>query len=331
MILSQDADRSLPIASTTKLMTVLLTLEEAAKDDRTVEFTAEMAAEGSSMYLKAGEKLRLSDLAAGMMMQSGNDAANAAAIAVAGSTEAFAQRMNDRAEALGMTHTHFVTPSGLDDEAHYSSAHDMALLMANALQNEAFAALTAQTSMTVDFAEPSDKHVTYPNHNRLLTMYPACIGGKTGYTQRAGRCLVTAAKRDGLTLVAVTLNDRDDWNDHMALYDEGFERFVSVRLSPDDRSVTVAGGARDAVRLTADAPDAAVVARARADDLVCVYRLPAFVHAPVTCGEELGRAEYRLDGRLIARVALRAAEDVACDKTKRSMIQYIKDLLNWHS
>ena len=162
-LLSQNADTPLPMASTTKIMTTLLTLEAAEDDNRVVEFTEEMMAEGSSMYLKRGEKVRLYDLAVGMMMQSGNDAANAAAISVAGSIEGFAALMNDKAQEIGMTDTHFVTPSGLDDEDHYSTAHDMALLMAYALQNDDFAYITSQISMEVEFVYPADKFVTYPN------------------------------------------------------------------------------------------------------------------------------------------------------------------------
>ena len=164
VILSKNKDREMRPASTTKLMTTLLALEEAAKNDRVVTFTQEMTAEGSSMYLKLGEQVRLSDLAAGMMMCSGNDAANAAAIAIAGSDKKFANLMNTRARQLGMTHTHFVTPSGLDDDNHYSTAYDMALLMRAGLQNADFADLTYQKTKTVRFVQPSGKSVTYSNN-----------------------------------------------------------------------------------------------------------------------------------------------------------------------
>ena len=152
LLLSQNPDERLPMASTTKIMTMLITLEIAEKEDRVVAFTDEMTAEGSSMYLKPGEKVRLSDLAAGMMMQSGNDAANAAAIAISGSIKRFVERMNQKARQLGMTNTRFVTPSGLDDEGHFSSARDLAVLMAYALKNDSFRKLTSQLSVTVRFA-----------------------------------------------------------------------------------------------------------------------------------------------------------------------------------
>lgn len=330
LILSRNADEQLPMASTTKIMTSLITLEYAAKDNQIVEFTEDMTAEGSSMYLKVGEKVRLYDLAVGMMMQSGNDAANAAAIAIAGSTEDFASLMNEKARQIGMQHTHFVTPSGLDDEAHYSCAHDMALLMAYALKNEDFAAITAQTEMTVSFAEPADKRVTYPNHNKLLRRYADCIGGKTGYTDRSGRCLVTAARREGLTLICVTLDDRDDWDDHAALYDEGFERYMAVPLPFHERQMPVVGGVSDAVTLYAQ-DASAVVLRESTDRLHPQVILPTFLYAPVQKGQEVGQVAYILDGETVAETPIRAAQAVEYDNKKRNIIDYIKDLFNWHS
>lgn len=329
VLLSDNADTELPIASTTKIMTALLTLEEAAKDNRTVEFTDEMIAEGSSMYLKRGEKVTLYDLAVGMMMQSGNDAANAAAISIAGSIEDFAVLMNEKAQMIGMTHTHFVTPSGLDDEDHYSTAYDMALLMAYALQNEDFAYITSQTSMEVHFIYPADKFMTYPNHNKLLRMYDSCIGGKTGYTDTAGRTLVTAAERGGLTLIAVTLDDHDDWDDHVALYDHGFDHFMMQDFHTDERSIDVVGGTVDSVTLTAD--DVSAVLPNDHEDIKVQIVLPAFLYAPVEKGDGVGKVSYIVDDEIVAQADITAAESVAYNDKKRSFIDYIKDLLHWHS
>ena len=332
VILSDQADRQLPMASTTKIMTTLITLEYAAKDNIAVEFTEEMTAEGSSMYLKIGEKVTLYDLAVGMMMQSGNDAANAAAIAIAGSTDAFADLMNEKAREIGMTNTHFVTPSGLDDEQHYSTAHDMALLMAQALKNKAFAEITAQTSMTVDFISPSNKHVTYPNHNRLLKLYDSCIGGKTGYTDTAGRCLVTAAERDGLTLIAVTLDDRNDWNDHTALYDYGFDHLKAVQPSVDiPDSVCVVGGTGDTADLSVTDDSPLIIPADQADFVQSTLILPAFFYAPIQQGEETGRLIYTLNGEAVAEKPITFADSVAYHDKKRDILQYIKDIFNWHS
>ena len=326
-LLSQNADTPLPMASTTKIMTTLLTLEAAEDDNRVVEFTEEMMAEGSSMYLKRGEKVRLYDLAVGMMMQSGNDAANAAAISVAGSIEGFAALMNDKAQEIGMTDTHFVTPSGLDDEDHYSTAHDMALLMAYALQNDDFAYITSQTSMEVEFVYPADKFVTYPNHNKLLRMYDDCIGGKTGYTESSGRCLVSAAKRDNMTLVAVTLNDRDDWDDHIALYEYGFENFVSVQPEQSAYTLDIVGGDRDSVSLYCDEAPAFVVPKGQEGAIKTQVSLPSFAYAPVEKDEIAGRVIYSINGNVLGETPLYYAESVAYDSRKRGFFEWIKDLL----
>ncbi len=208
-----------PIASITKIMTAVLGLEAP---DREVTITPAMYAEGSSLYLKAGEVLMLSELVRGMMVVSGNDAANAVALATAGSEEAFADRMNEKASSLGMRHSHFVTPSGLDSPGHYSSAYDMALLCAYAMEQEAFAQVVSQKKMTLQYVLPEGRQQELYNHNRLLAMCSGCVGIKTGYTQKAGRTLTSCAERDGRRLIIVTLHDPQDWDDHCALYDHFF-------------------------------------------------------------------------------------------------------------
>ncbi len=329
LLLSENPDERLPIASTTKIMTTLLTLEEAEKDNRVVEFTDEMSAEGSSMYLKPGEQVRLYDLAVGMMMQSGNDAANAAAISIAGSAEKFADLMNRKAEEIGMKNTHFVTPSGLDDEAHYSTARDMALLMAYALNNNSFRTLTEQKHMTVHFVKPDGKRVTYPNHNRLLSLYDSCIGGKTGYTMTAGRCLVTAAERDGLTLVAVTLDDRDDWDDHIALYDYGFENYAAyIPGKTSDFRVPVVGGTSEEAAVYAQVNEGIVIPRDRVKDIQTTVIMPPFLYAPTQGESAVGRVLYTLDGEKIGESPLLIADSIAYNSRRRGFFEYITDVLN---
>ena len=331
ILLSDNADAELPMASTTKIMTTLITLEEAERDDRVITFTEDMIAEGSSIYLNVGEKLRLSDLAVGMMMQSGNDAANAAAISISGSVEEFADRMNERAGEIGMEHSSFVTPSGLDSDGHYSTARDMALLMAEAMDNSSFRDITSQTSMTVRFTEPDDKVVSYPNHNKLLKLYEGCIGGKTGYTDLAGRCLVTAAERDGLMLIAVTLNDGDDWNDHMKLYDYGFESYRAFTPDAQEYTVSVVGGVEDSVKAVSKSGGSVVLPRGEDDIVDTVVYLPSFEYAPIAEGDILGYSAYISGGSIIAEIPLYASHSVEYNDRRRGLFEYIKDLLNWHS
>lgn len=331
IISSKNENKKMKPASTTKIMTSLLALEEASSQNKKVKFTEKMIAEGSSMYLKVGDVVTLKDLASGMMMASGNDAANAAAISISGSSEKFADKMNKRAAQIGMKNTHFVTPSGLDDDNHYSTAYDMALLMTYALENEDFAKLTSQKSATVEFIEPSSKKTTYSNHNRLLSLYEYCIGGKTGYTMSAGRCLVSAAKKDGLTLVCVTLNDRNDWNDHISLYNYGFEKYSCY--TSDDISffaeVPCVGGESNSVTVTGEKAVSLVVS---ADDKEKIKRkvyLDNFLYAPIKQGDCVGRIEYTLNGKFIDENNLIAVDSVNSKKENKNIFTIIKDLFTY--
>ena len=304
ILFEKSADKHMLIASTTKIMTAVLALEAVAIEDKQVEFTADMIAEGSSMYLKVGDVLRLSDLVKGLMAASGNDASNAIAISVAGSKEAFADMMNERAESLGMTNTHFVTPSGLDADEHYSTARDMAVLMSYAMENEAFSEIVSQKNVSVDFIKPQDQRNTYHNHNRLLSTYQYCIGGKTGFTKAAGRCLVTCAERDGVQLIAVTLNAPNDWNDHAKLFDYGFSVVKTVELDDTKTKVNVpvVGSDVNSVDVAVRNPVECVIKNDENLKAECVFELPHFLYAPLKAGEKVGKAVYIVEGKEIARV-----------------------------
>jgi D-alanyl-D-alanine carboxypeptidase/D-alanyl-D-alanine carboxypeptidase (penicillin-binding protein 5/6) len=220
--------------------------------------------------------------------------------------------MNSRADQIGMANTHFVTPSGLDNNDHYSSARDLALLMAEALKNESFSSLTAQKTATVDFVEPKDKRTTYSNHNRLLKDYEYCTGGKTGYTTAAGRCLVSSAQKDGVSLICVTLNDKNDWNDHKSLYDYGFDRLFRYESNDSGFCLKIpcVGGNAEAVTVTGE-KDFALTPDADKKD--CIERkvyIDSFLYATIFSGKKVGRIEYTLNGELLEAVALVAAEDI---------------------
>lgn len=311
VLLSKGLNTKMGMASTTKIMTTLLAIEYAQKNDKIVEFTKEMQAEGSSMYLKVGDKVHLSDLAAGMMTVSGNDAANAAAVAIGGSIEKFASMMNKRAEAIGMKNTNFVNPGGLPHENHYSTVYDMALLMAEAMKNEDFRNLTKQKSASVNFVYPDNQRVTYSNHNRLLSMYEYCIGGKTGYTQSTGRCLVTVSEKDNLRLIAVTFNDRNDWQDHIALYEYGFENFSAVTAGNlgEEYSIEVTGSEQSKVLAGVRETKKVVIPKSSLEDVKIRVYLPPFVFAPVKEGQTVGRIictqneEVILENDIIARTS----------------------------
>lgn len=331
VIASKDEHKKMKPASTTKLMTTLITLEEAASSNKQVKFTKEMIAEGSSMYLEVGNVVTLRDLAAGMMMASGNDAANAAAIAVAGSSENFADRMNERASQIGMKDTHFITPSGLDDDNHYSTAYDLALLMSYALENDDFAELTAQKSATVDFISPDDKKTTYANHNKLLSLYEYCIGGKTGYTMAAGRCLVSAAKKDGLTLVCVTLNDRNDWNDHISLYDYGFSNLACFSSEDTEYIIDVpcVGGTEDNMTVVGEKDIRLVVPVDDKERIVRKVYCDSFLYAPIKENQAVGLIEYTLDDKVLASNNLIAMKNINSYKEDKNIFTWIKELFTY--
>ncbi len=212
-------DRSL-IASTTKIMTGLLALEHCDQDTLFTVPKEAVGVEGSSMYLKQGETLSIRELLYGLLLHSGNDAAVALAIAVSGSVEAFAHEMNSKALSLGMRNSHFDNPNGLDSDGQYSTAYDLAILTRYAMKNSAFREIVGQKTGTVGSR-------SFRNHNKLLWMGEGIMGVKTGYTKAAGRILVSSACRKGRKLIAVTICDGNDWQDHLALYEFGFSLYQS--------------------------------------------------------------------------------------------------------
>ena len=228
VLYEKNADLQLPMASTTKIMTTLLTLESGNIDDWFTVDSEAIKVEGSSMGLSEGKEVTKRILCYGMMLPSGNDAANASAIAVSGSIDAFVELMNEKAENFGLTSTHFVTPSGLDDytDEHYSTALDMANLTRLALSNDIFREICGTTSICLEFGDGESFWLS--NSNKLLSSCYGVIGVKTGFTDKAGRCLVSACERDGVTLICVTLSDPNDWYDHTNLYDYCFSMLGAV-------------------------------------------------------------------------------------------------------
>ena len=220
LLYEKNGEKRMLIASTTKLMTALVALEQGGLQQE-ITVTGGHMAEGSSMYLRPGEKLTLETLLYGLLLSSGNDAALAVTECMGGAVP-FVERMNEKAAELGMENTHFANPNGLDDEAHYSTAEDMAKLAAAAMDDPVLRRVASTRTARIGGR-------TLTNHNKLLSRVEGCVGLKTGYTRAAGRTLVSCAERDGVRLVAVTLQDGDDWNDHAALYDRGFRVMRPVK------------------------------------------------------------------------------------------------------
>ncbi len=330
VLFQKNADMQLSMASTTKIMTSLIALEENTPL-REITITEEMVnVEGTSSGLRADDVITLENLVKCMMLESGNDAANAVAITLGGSFDGFSVMMNNRAEEIGMKNTSFVTPSGLDHENHYTTAYDMALLSAEAIKNKQFAAVSAMASDTISFVN-SDKTVTLYNHNRLINSYDGCFGIKTGFTKKSGRCLVSAATRDGITLIAVTLNAGDDWNDHEKLLDYGFS-VISPCVADTDFSsfsVRVAGGEKDTVIPVADNTNLNLITE-NADGIYRRVYLHKILFAPVEKGEVIGYAQYFSGDRMIKEIPLTASESINAKsgETEQNIFHRLKSLFD---
>lgn len=240
VLYGKNIHERLAMASTTKIIGALMVLEQENLDEYFMVDSDAIQVEGSSMGLTEGDLVSLYSLACGMMLPSGNDAANAAGVRLYGSIDGFVEAMNQKAEELGLSDTHYVTACGLDAPDHYSTAFDLAKLTRIALQNEDFAYICSQSNMKVKFGDPPYER-WLKNYNRLLELYPDCIGVKTGFTDDAGRCLVSASERNGMTLICVTLNAQDDWNLHASLYDKCFKSYSMTPLPDIPSSITLAG------------------------------------------------------------------------------------------
>lgn len=304
VLYERNAGARMLIASTTKIMTALVAIRDGTLSD-TVKVSREAAyTEGSSMYLKEGEELTLETLLYGLLLCSGNDAAVAVAEHVAGSVGRFVERMNETALALGMEDTSFANPNGLDEENHYSTARDMALLACAAMRNETLVRIASTRTVSIGGR-------TMTNHNKLLSLMDGCVGLKTGYTRAAGRTLVSCAERNGQRLVAVTLQDGNDWADHQSLYEYGFAAYPARRaaqLGHELAQAAVKGGIRTRVPLIA--ADSFAWPLAQGEALKTDIRLDRELAAPLRAGTSVGEAVFTLNGKEVGRIGLLCGETV---------------------
>lgn len=315
-----NADAVLPMASTTKIMTAIVAIEQG-DIDRTYTVKPEYTqTEGSSMYLKPGETVSIRDTLYGLMLMSGNDAALAIA-GECGGQEAFVQAMNDKAETLGLTNTHFENPNGLDRETHHTTARELAELTAYALQNADFREIVSTKNITCAGR-------TMVNHNKMLSLYEGAIGVKTGYTKKCGRCLVSAAERNGRTLIAVTLNDPDDWNDHCTMLDEAFAQYTLVTLHEAGDTVgevTVEGGTAQSVPLIAGHEVTAYLAPG--EQVTDSLRGRPFVYATVAGGDYYGEIVYQIGEHILKTDTLSYAYDVEQLPPRKGILERCLDFV----
>ena len=307
------------MASTTKIMTAILTIEAGDLDREFVVDSYAIMVEGTSMGLQEGDRVSRRDLLYGILLPSGNDAANAAAVSVGGSIGGFVEMMNAKAEELGLSQTHFVTPSGLDAKGHYTTAYDLAQLTAYAMKNELFREIVSSKSATLEYGNPPYIRTLY-NSNKLLSRYEGCIGVKTGFTDNARRCLVSAAERDGVTLIAVTLNAGDDWNDHEKMLEHGFGQVTAYPLETACSERVAVAGTGESVGVYAEEATLALIPSHR-ERLISRVLLPRMVYEAEK-GQGLGCIQFVLDGRVLKTCPLYAAESVAA-KEDLSFLQRV--------
>ena len=308
-----DADRRSLIASTTKIMTALVVCERCNVLDRMRIPKEAVGIEGSSMYLKEGEVLTIQELLYGLMLSSGNDAAVALAIYCGGTVEGFVDLMNDKAYSLGLANTQFENPNGLDSPGHFSSAKDLAVLAAYAMENPVFAKTVSTKTVRV-----GERYLT--NHNKLLWRVPGADGVKTGYTRSAGRTLVSSAVRENRRVIAVTLDDGNDWQDHKALLEQGLSRFQPKDLIAEGDLMgtrEVLGGENRQVELLA--AENFRFHLAQGEEPYILLSGSEFSYAPVVSGGKAGFAYVMLGDKAVGRVPLVYGQTIEQKQEERTL------------
>lgn len=317
------------MASTTKIMTSLVALEYGNLTDTVKAKLSDVTVEGTSIGLKEGDEVSLETLVAGMLLESGNDAANVTATMIGGSKEKFSQLMNKKAKELGMLSTNFKNPSGLTEEGHYSTAYDMALLASETIKNQKFRELCSTRSYKATYGTPQYQRTFY-NHNKFLSIYDGALGIKTGFTKASGRCLITAAERDGVTLVAVTLNARDDWNDHVKMMEYAFG-ILEIKTADFDAAgikVSVVGSQKKQVSVKLSSPLSFASTKDFKDYETVVYVKP-FLYAGVNEGDYVGWVELKnKDGIVITSSYLVSAETAKADFDEFQNVTVFQKFIN---
>lgn len=325
LLYDKDANTVRGMASTTKIMTAIIALERGKLSDMVkVSFKAANI-EGSKMYIKQGEMHSLEELLYGLLLNSGNDAAIAIAEHIGGTEEKFAQMMTDKARELGAKNTIFKNPHGLHQPGHCTTAYELALIARYALKNPKFSEIVKTKAKTTN-----DPKLILKNQNKLLTMYNGCDGVKTGYTPETGRTLVCSATRGNWQVVAVTLNDRDDWNDHSKLFDYAFNSFEPKELIKERQqvcSVEVKNYKAAKLWLSAQSGVTLPVKKELMNKVELKPSLPKEIVAPIAKGQQIGAVSVIVGGKEEAVVPLVADSDIEIKKVSFNIFTYIFDIL----
>ncbi len=323
VLFEKNAYQQRPMASTTKIMTALLALERSELG-KEITINSDMLAYdevgSTKLGLKLGDRITMHDLIVAMILLSGNDCAQSIAVEIGGSYDGFASLMNEKASDIGMMNTHFITPSGLDDEAHYSTAYDMALLGAYASKNEDFMSICSMKTATIQFGNPmADFFLAAHNYlmEGLSRGVKGCDGMKTGYTDTAGFCLVSHCVRDGVSLVCVTLGAPSYWSYHSDLYDYAFDQYVEVHAEPSlvNDSLMVVGGSQQAVDIECVGVESFNIYEPQIGGISSEIVLSKFEYAPVSQNQVVGTLRYYYGTTLIKEFPVCSKENVECVTT----------------
>ena len=304
VVYEKNSVERLPMASTTKIITCITALESCDVEDIATVSWAAAATEGSAAYIEPGYEISVLDLLYGLMLNSGNDAAVAIAEHISGSVDGFVELMNAKAEEIGAGNTHFTNTNGLPDDEHYTTAYDLAMITRYAMQNQTFREIVSTTDFNARIINTDDV-LYFKNHNKLLKDYDGCVGVKTGFTKDAGRCLVSAAERDGLTFVAVTLNDGDDWKDHKAMLDDAFSHYSMRKVASAGGSVPYAG-----YDLLYGGDLSVPVKDGERLEINVKLNIPAEIILPVSAGEKVGTADFMRGDEILGTVDVCSAADL---------------------
>ena len=326
VLFSKNMDTKLKMASTTKIVTALTVINNCKDLDEPFKINNKaVGIEGTSIYLKYNEVLTARELLYGLMLRSGNDASVALALHCANTIEEFAEMMNETAKQCGALNSHFVNPHGLDADEHYTTAYDLALITTKALQNPTFKEIVSTKNIKISGGEQGTRYLV--NKNRLLNSLDGCIGVKTGFTSGAGRCLVSAVERDGMTVVAVVLNCGPMFEESADLLNLAFEKYKNVELLKSYNyicNIPVIDGEKNKVRVYNPKGFSYPLTMEEQSKVSIDYDLPNQLKAPIKAESKVGTAKVYFDDKLLFETDILAMENIESD----AIINKIKDIID---
>lgn len=331
ILYSKNMDEKLAMASTTKIMTTLVAIESGKLEEIVTVSKKASYTEGSSVYLREGEKHKVHDLLYAIMLRSGNDAAVAVAEHIGGSVAGFAEMMNRKAEEIGASNTKFANPHGLDADGHYTTAHDLALITAYALKNPIFAEIVGSRKKTIEGPPNENWDRVMINKNKMLWQFDGGDGVKTGFTKKAGRCLVSSATRNGMQLVCVVLNCGPMWEDSSVLLENGFKNYTNEKLVDRNNIFQVVEVKNGKEKFVAVKPNEdfymAICAEEKGKVKLSAKRSGP-VQAPINKGDSAGTLEVYLDNKLFGAIGLEYTESIESSSPFFHLKRILRDYIS---